>query len=309
MNYRLYGVPSPLSAESTNSWLQRIAHRYDLSFSDLQDAFGVKWESDADLKVTREAYGAIARVCGRPVSETNLMYSIFCLGQGAEVALADRDGLPIYRFCVACFQDDAIPYLRIEWRLWPWTVCPKHLCRLRSSCGGCGRDWRMEGAVLRERRSKARSLAHCRWCGLDQRRLARSAPSAQLITEAERGRAVISALANRYAEIVRGLSRTRVSVSFLLANLDRLTPRSVAVRQEYVSLVIDRTATIGIERRLALARSGVNADLPGRLRVSFDRYHLAAIVDGRVQEATPWSLESYAECLSAGAAGIEQPRH
>lgn len=159
---------------------------------------GARWTTDADVEISRQAYGAIARVCGRPVAETSLMYSMLGVGQGATVALRDPEGRPLYRFCVGCFQDDTVPHLRIEWRLMPWKVCPQHLCRLQSRCVGCHKPWKMETAVLRDRRSKARTLAHCRWCGLDQRQTVREQPSPKLAYAADFGRAVVSALANRH---------------------------------------------------------------------------------------------------------------
>lgn len=291
MTYRLHGAPAPFSTESPNSWLQRIAHRYDLSFADLQDALDVRWTTDADLEISRQAYGAIARVCGRPVAETSLMYSIFGVGQGSRVALRDPEGRPLYRFCVGCLQDDTVPHLRIEWRLMPWKVCPRHLCRLRSRCAGCHKPWAMETAVLRERRSKARTLAHCRWCGLDQRQTFTEKPSPKLAEAAEFGRAVVSALANRHAVIARGLSTTRVNVSYLLSNLHQVR---VTREETHVNLVIDQTPTIGTERRLALQRAGVEVQLRGRTGVVFDRHHLAVKDGGRTYKAA--SPQVRAEC-------------
>jgi len=284
MTYRLHGAPAPFPTESPNSWLQRIAHRYDLSFAELQDALGARWTTDADVEISRQAYGAIARVCGRPVAETSLMYSMLGVGQGATVALRDPEGRPLYRFCVGCFQDDTVPHLRIEWRLMPWKVCPQHLCRLQSRCVGCHKPWMMETAVLRDRRSKARTLAHCRWCGLDQRQTVREQPSPKLAYAADFGRAVVSALANRHAVIARGLSTTRVNVSFLLKNLDHVT---VWREERYVNLVMDQAPTIGTERRLALQRAGVDVELRGRTGVLFDRHHLGIRDGGRKYKPLP----------------------
>lgn len=296
MTYRLYGAPAPLPAESPNSWLQRIAHRYDLCFADLQDALGARWAKDADLEISREGYGAMARVCGRPVAETALMYSVFCVGRGADVSLWDPKGRPLYRFCLGCFQDDAVPYLRIEWRLSPWTVCPRHLCRLRAGCAGCGKPWRMEAAVLRERSSKARTLAHCQWCGLDQRTIDWGSPSPKLAGAAALGRAVVSALANGHAVVTRGLWTNRVNVSFLLLNLDRV---KVGSGEEYVNLVMDQTATIGIERQLALKRAGLDAELRGRTRVLYDRFRLGVKDGARAYKPVPQSAEGLVECATA----------
>ncbi|WP_415657731.1 TniQ family protein [Roseateles sp.] len=284
MPYRLHGAPAPFPTESPNSWLQRLAYRYDLGFADLQEAVGARWNLDADVELSRPAYGALARACGRPVAETSLMYSIFCAGLGAQVALGDSDGRPLYKFCLACFQEDAVPYLRIEWRLRPWKACPQHLCSLRRACGACGKAWRMENAVLRERHSKARTLAHCRWCGFDQRKMPRDMPSPNLARDAARGRAVLSALANRHAEVVRGGSITRVSASFLLSNLHRAQPLATAVDESFVNLVIDRTATIGKERWLALQRAGIAPQQPGRLCILYDRHHIGIRDGGRVHK-------------------------
>ncbi|MBU18132.1 MAG: hypothetical protein CL725_10600 [Chloroflexi bacterium] len=270
MTYRLHGAPAPFPTESPNSWLQRIAHRYDLGFADLQNTLGTRWTTDADLEMRGPAYGAIARVCGRPLTEVSLMYSIFGVGQGARVAIRDKERRPVYRFCVGCFQEDTVPHLRIEWRLAPWEACPRHLCRLRSSCVGCRKPWRMEAAVLRERASKAHTLAHCRWCGLDQRQTVTEKPSPNLTDAAKLGCAVVSALANGHAVITRGLSTFQVDVSFVLSNLHLL---SAGRNEAYVNLVVDRTATVGVERRLALRRAGVDAKLRGRTRVLYDRYH------------------------------------
>lgn len=287
MPYRLHGAPAPFPTESPNSWLQRLAYRYDLGFADLQEAVGARWNLDADVELSRQAYGALARACGRPVAETSLMYSIFCAGLGAQVALGDSDGRPLYKFCLACFQEDAVPYLRIEWRLRPWKACPQHLCSLRRACGACGKAWRMENAVLRERHSKARTLAHCRWCGFDQRKMPRDMPSTRLARDAARGRAVLSALANRHAQVVRGLSNIRVSVSFLLSNLHRAQPLADAVDEGFVNLVIDRTPTLGRERWLALQRAGVAAQQPARLSILYDRHHIGIKDGGRKYRFVP----------------------
>lgn len=296
MSYRLHGAPAPFATESPNSWLQRIAYRYDLGFADLQEALGARWTSDADLELSRQAYGAIARVCRRPVGETSLMYSIFRAGLGARLALRDSDGRPLYKFCLGCFQEDAVPYLRIEWRLAPWKACPQHLCRLRWACGACGKAWRMEKAVLRERDSKARTLAHCRWCGYDQRKMPREVPSPSVARDAALGRAVLSALASRQAEVVRGLSRTRVSVSFLLSNLDRAEPLAAAADEKFVNLVIDRTATMGRERWLALQRAGVAPQQPARMSVLYDRHYIGIKDGGRKYKFAPVLARNLADC-------------
>ncbi len=267
MTYRLYGAPAPFPTESPNSWLQRIAHRYDMSFSDLQEAVGARWEADIDVSISRVGYGSIARTCGRPASETNLMYSIFCLGLGAQLARADREGRPIYGFCIGCFREDKVPFLRIEWRLTCWTVCPVHQVPLRSFAARCSAPWTMDRAVLRERRSKARSLAHCQVCGRDQRKFAGDAPSPTWKFEAALGRAVVSALASGHAEVIRGDTRTRVSVDYMLTLIKRLKPEDL-VGEPYINLVVDRTKGIGVERRLARQRSGLRIEPPSRVAVA-----------------------------------------
>lgn len=276
MSYRLYGAPAPFETESPNSWLQRVAHRYDLSFRELQEAVGVSWETDIDTSLSREDYGLITMACCRPVFETNLMYSVFCLGGSAAFARSDAKGRPLYNFCIGCLQEDLTPYLRIEWRLDVWTVCPKHLCRMQDRCGSCGRPWRMDRAVLRERQSRASSLAHCQSCGQDQRKFICEAPSDDLSDDAEVGRAVVSALANRHAVICRGQLRTRVPVEYVLSLLRRSRAKVGGITEDrFVNLLIDRTTTMGIERRLALQRMGAQPAPPARLAVTFACYDTA----------------------------------
>jgi len=277
--YRLYGAPRPLVAESANSYLQRLAHRYDLKFPALKRSLGLDWDEDVDLQLDWPAFQRIAAVCGVPQSDYSLMYwTLSRIGGNPTLRpflLFDSVDRPRYRFCRECWRGDHTPYCRIEWRFQHWTACPRHCISLAETCASCSEPWPMHRALLSGGRSRAHSLAHCTMCGADQR-IARQLLEAGTAEEIQLGRAVVSAVAQGHADLRKGASCTRISLVQLLRLVEDDACKPATQEQPPVTLVIDRTPTIGRERQLALWREGKQPGhaLPA-LDVQYRRYSLA----------------------------------
>lgn len=254
--YRLYGVLPPFPRESPNSFLQRLSQRYALSFGSLQQAVGFAWNNDADLDLGAEEYASLARTCGLGVNEFSLMFTMFRSIRGRRRLhnMLMFDGPRArYRFCDGCWRQDAVPYLRNEWRFVDWEVCPVHRVSLREACGRCTMPWPLHFAQLAGGNwSRATHLAQCAHCGFDQRRDKPQPIERNCEPLIARGRAIVSAAGHGHFEVSDGVNRLRVDLAYLPAVL----VDGWVAQRDHIDIVRDRTQTIGRERRLILERAG-----------------------------------------------------
>jgi len=67
-------------------------------------------------------------------------------------------------FCPHCFREEAVPYVRRQWRLAFVSVCEPHRCFLRATCPHCRVPFNFRALA-----ASAPSMAHCQECGADLR--------------------------------------------------------------------------------------------------------------------------------------------
>ena len=287
--HRFYGVSPPFETESANSFLQRLSAQYSLSFPALKRALGIEWGIDPDCSLTPEAFGRMARVCGLAPTRFSLMRTAFA-AIAAKPGLADLMrslpiALPHYRFCAGCWSSDSVPYLRMEWRLQHWTVCPVHRRRLVDRCARCDQEWSHETALLTRPGGLAYTLSNCPRCGHDQRRnplRGGRPPADELEAEIGTGRAVMAALCSGFFVVSDRRGRERHEIELLPGWLNsRAAHLTISFRPETVSLVRDYTTRVSVERRLARERCGdFTSGVPARTIADTIEFPLSGLMDG-----------------------------
>lgn len=177
-----------LSGESLSSWIVRIADLHGMSVQQLsawlmgrgRQAFN----DDVDRGAWTELLEALARATNQPVATlragTLLAYEGLLWGELAPQGPA-RWLLPIVKrgtfrtgfglqYCAACLAADAVPHMRLHWRLAYVVACERHGCLLRDRCDRCEEPvaphrWRT--GPLRDLGSSG--IVRCHACGADRR--------------------------------------------------------------------------------------------------------------------------------------------
>lgn len=147
--------PQPLDGESLESWIirQACANCYSpQNFSTVYFRIGeYRYDFDflsPDSETSERA--ACSVVGGRPRIMQMTLYQFQSKLPGiTEQHYRVRrrfswinNGSTIRRFCPLCFAEDAIPHLRLIWRLSFVLICPKHKVPLRSECSSCHAPFR-----------------------------------------------------------------------------------------------------------------------------------------------------------------------
>lgn len=83
-----------------------------------------------------------------------------------------EDGID-YRFCLSCWREEHIPYLRLDWRFRNVTYCRTHGERLESRCISCEKPLATHRSVLGSGSHPAPvlNLAICPYCRKDMRKM------------------------------------------------------------------------------------------------------------------------------------------
>ncbi|MBP2295243.1 TniQ family protein [Azospirillum rugosum] len=179
------GRPALLEGESFSSWFARVAAGNGLRPADLYRILqpgGDRNPRDLDRYADFHLLSLMADKTGASVEA--LERSTFRRWAGMaferDDGLVKLDWLPPagrekakrcfgQQVCPLCLTEDAVPYLRLEWRLAFLTVCPTHNRLLLDRCPACNEPF----SVLRQDRHDG----VCCWsCGADVRRFAGDAP-------------------------------------------------------------------------------------------------------------------------------------
>lgn len=173
---RLPCHPQPIPGESLSSWLMRTAHDNveRLSYVTTRLTGDANfWTNDVDRRLTPDLCSRLTQ--GTGVTQGKLERLVLSQYAGTLFPVLTQQGSPPwllkmakrgYRltrpgsmYCPACLAEDAVPYLRLQWRLSFLTTCSRHGTLLRENCPHCsaafaphlndlgpGKDWRFQEA-------------------------------------------------------------------------------------------------------------------------------------------------------------------
>jgi hypothetical protein len=141
--------PEPIAGEAIDSWLEFLAHRYDVTWSEFRRALGSvlpkdrypdRWVfrlTDDQLRVISESTGV------QPVklkAMTLESYPPIASGYnsltGQVVSKFPWRHVHASRFCPRCLEEDGGRW-QIAWRMVWFFACPKHQCLLAELCPEC----------------------------------------------------------------------------------------------------------------------------------------------------------------------------
>jgi TniQ len=169
---RLLAAPEPLKGESRGSWVQRLCGEHQYSMRRLREVTGIRPDlSDWDRAVPPWQWNGLLTMAGVAVdscAEAIRGLSILSRAcKGFSFFLHDA-GKPRYRWCAQCLGNDAVPYLRWEWRLARLTHCTVHETALEHCCPWCGSGLHTHRAILVSagRSVGVPDLASCAVCGM-----------------------------------------------------------------------------------------------------------------------------------------------
>lgn len=137
-----YSLPDLLPGESPSSWICRAAASQMMSCAEFCGYLGVSYLPDIDKAMLdwiwrvspyldEQRWGGML-LAGRAL-EAMIAVAPWC---EQPLLLSDR-GAALYGFCPACFAEQRIHYLRIEWRFRLWQACPRHQCPIQRRCHAC----------------------------------------------------------------------------------------------------------------------------------------------------------------------------
>lgn len=175
---RLPRHPQPIAGESLSSWLIRTATANAERLSYITTSLTGDpnfWKNDPDRRLSPELAARLTE--GTGVREETLQRIVLSQHVGTLFPHLSQQGsppwvLPLakrgYRltrrgslYCPDCLAEDAVPHLRLHWRLSFVTTCARHATLLRDACPHCafpfaphlndlgiGKDWRFAGMSL-----------------------------------------------------------------------------------------------------------------------------------------------------------------
>lgn len=179
-----------IDGESLSSWIVRLADGLGMSASEFgfwlvgrgRQLFG----EDVDRGAWQELMAVLSTAARQPLADLNLgtlkIYEGLLWGELAKNGRA-RWVLPINKrgtnwsgygiqYCPSCLASDAIPHIRLIWRLSFIVCCPVHHCMLSDRCWRCGapvipQRWR----TGRLRVTGTSGILYCHACEADRREI------------------------------------------------------------------------------------------------------------------------------------------
>jgi hypothetical protein len=163
-------APNPYPEESISSWVIRLCGAYQCSFARLKDMAGLHLPNDDwDLELDQALLKQFLRAAGLEIAD--FQYRWINPQTHAEIGLEliarYFSKKPAYAWCPTCFDEDAEPYLRWQWRFKNYMHCIKHRTLLSTSCFACGFVFTTHRSLLSLATSKTPTinLAFCQGCG------------------------------------------------------------------------------------------------------------------------------------------------
>lgn len=173
----LLASPPPLAQESCFSWVQRICGAHQLSLRVVQTivtgtgSSPIDWDrrgSDEDWEALVQLSGTGVAACAEARGCLSYLAQVGIVGRRSRYKLLHHGQRPASRWCPACFEHDAVPHLRWEWRLPGVTRCLHHGCALRERCPWCDGALRLDRSLLVDSclQCGVETLAQCASCGM-----------------------------------------------------------------------------------------------------------------------------------------------
>ncbi|CAB3831182.1 hypothetical protein LMG26686_00943 [Achromobacter mucicolens] len=192
-------VPTPLDDESCSSWLARLSCLHGASVAQILGAVGLGAVGDLDVRVGRHYASRIAygtNVSPHALREFVSRFDAFRRERWLRrLLLRSETGTAHSSYCARCIAGDDIPYLRFEWRMRYWVICPSHSCPMLNRCWACMTTYPL--TTVAPWRSETPFLS-CSICGADLR----EAPPNELPLESTQ--AVLDLQRAVTAAIIRG---------------------------------------------------------------------------------------------------------
>lgn len=162
-------LPKPEPYESTSSWLVRLASLHGSQVSQILVDLDLSRNRDWDLGIGPRSAARLAQ--GSNLLPQNLQTFVSRFDSFRRHRWLRRwlrlgeDGAARSGFCPACLREDSVPYLRFEWRMRYWMVCPAHGNRILTACPVC----QCVDPVALHGQQSAVPFAQCCGCGVDLR--------------------------------------------------------------------------------------------------------------------------------------------
>lgn len=162
-------LPQPQLYESTSSWLARVACMHGAPVSKILDDLDLSRNRDWDIGVGSRGAARMAQGTNLPPATLQGFVSRFDAFRRNRwlrrwLRLSER-GTARSGFCPNCLRQDVVPYLRFEWRMRYWLICPTHGNRILTFCPAC----QFSDPVAVDGQHNAVPFAGCGKCGADLR--------------------------------------------------------------------------------------------------------------------------------------------
>ncbi|PHR91924.1 MAG: hypothetical protein COA69_09750 [Robiginitomaculum sp.] len=141
---RLPVAPRPFRDELLSSWVARVACRYGLEARDLTQCLAERGSDKLppfdDITPNQDQIRQWARACRIDPMRLQRLSLAYRHSKRAQLWLLERIGSPM-PVCFSCFDDDCAAdrdsYIRADWVLAEYFVCPVHRQMLRDRCPSC----------------------------------------------------------------------------------------------------------------------------------------------------------------------------
>jgi len=138
---RLYGSPPMIDGEVPSSWVYRVAARHGWHPQEICQRLG--WGKDLAFLDFTHSPPDIPTVAYITLNDVAVIASGFArsqllLGKNTYYFMKHHaDGLPLYRICARCLEEDPVPHIRAHWRLAYTVFCERHREALIDHCHAC----------------------------------------------------------------------------------------------------------------------------------------------------------------------------
>lgn len=165
-------APAPFVDESPISWVQRLCGEHHLTYPTMEKLLSYwpkKDDWDCDVNQPRWRHlcsqsGMKGVACSVAFSKFQVISDLF----GQETWQLQSRKKPSYSWCVSCWRDDEVPYLRWSWRLRKVRTCDIHRVVLSQQCPWCNSQMALNRALLTNGGAYpgVPNLSYCCSCGM-----------------------------------------------------------------------------------------------------------------------------------------------
>jgi hypothetical protein len=172
INGLLHASPEAFADETPASWIQYVCAGHQYSMTRFRAIVGLsKSFKDPDVEFTEPQWQRLLTSTSSSTDACSLARREYVQAKyltESVVLMQSATGMPRYKWCAGCFQDDERPYLRWWWRLVGIAGCVDHRQNLLDECEACGGELILSHALLVNAGAKPAvpNLSYCQHCGM-----------------------------------------------------------------------------------------------------------------------------------------------